>query len=72
MSWSPHISNVAKKASNTLNFIKRNLSDFSSEVKAQAYLTIVRPEYASAVWDPYYNIDVNKLEHTATRWVQQN
>jgi len=69
-----HISNVAKKASNTLNFIKQNLSNCSSEVKVQAYLTIIRPqmEHASAVWDPYYNVDIDKLEkiqRRAARWV---
>ena len=59
-----HIKHIAKKASNTLNFIKRNLSDCSREVKAQAYLTMVRPqmEFASVVWDPCYNVDVDKLE----------
>ena len=64
LSWLSHISNIAKKASNTLNFIKRNLSDCSREVKAQAYLTMVRPqmEFASVVWDPCYNVDVDKLE----------
>ena len=74
LSWSSHISNIAKKASNTLNFIKHNLSDCSREVKAQAYLTMVRPqmEFASVVWDPYYNVDVDKLEkiqRRAARWV---
>ena len=74
LSWSSHISNIAKKASNTLNFIKRNLSDCSREIKAQAYLTMVRPqmEFASVVWDPCYNVDVDKLEkiqRRAVRWV---
>ena len=74
LSWSSYISNIAKKASNTLNFIKRNLSDCSREVKAQAYLTMVRPqmEFASVVWDPCYNVDVDKLEKIqcrAARWV---
>ena len=74
LSWLSHISNIAKKASNTLNFIKRNLSDCSREVKAQAYLTMVRPqmEFASVVWDPCYNVDVDKLEkiqRRAARWV---
>ena len=74
LSWSQHITNIVKKSSNTLNFIKRNLSDCSSNVKASAYLTMVRPqiEYASAVWDPYYNNDKNRLESIqlrAARWV---
>ena len=55
LSWSPHISNVVKKASRTLNFLKRNLNKSSRQVKESAYLTMVRLqlEYASAVWDPY-------------------
>ena len=60
-----------KQASNTLNF---NLSDCSREVKTQAYLAMVRlqMEFASAVWDPFYNVGVGKLEkiqHRAARWV---
>ena len=54
LSWS-HISNIASKASQTLNFLKRNLSKCSTAIKASAYLTMVRPimEYASTVWDPF-------------------
>ena len=54
----------SQKSPNTLNFIKRNLNDCSSNVKASAYLTMVRPQikYDSAVWDPYYSNDINKLE----------
>ena len=60
LSWSPHVSSVASKASRTLNFLKRNLSKCSTEVKASAYLTMVRPqmEYASAVWNPYHIKDI--------------
>ena len=54
MQWSPHINNLAVKATKVLNFIKCNLSNCSSETKASAYLSLVRPimEYASCVWDP--------------------
>ena len=74
MSWSQNISYIAKKASKTLNFIKRNLSNCSSNVKVSAYLTMVWPQmkYASVIWDPYYNSDRNKLEliqHRVARWV---
>ena len=53
MQWLPHINNLAVKASKVLNFIKHNLSKCSSETKASAYLSLVRPimEYASCVWD---------------------
>ena len=70
------ITNIAKKSSNTLNFIKRNLSDCSSNVKALAYLTMVctcpQTKYASAVCDPYYNNYKDKLEsiqRRTARWV---
>ena len=74
LSWSPHISNIASRASQTLNFLKRNLSKCSTAIRASAYLTMVRPimEYASAVWDPFYVKDIQQLEKVqrrAARWV---
>ena len=57
-----------------LNFVKRNLTNCPTNTKTQAYLTLVRPimEYASPIWDPYYNSDIYKLEKVqrrAARWV---
>ena len=74
LSWSPHVSKISGKASRTLNFLKRNLSIYYTQVKAAAYLAMVRPqlEYASVVWDPIYISDVHKLENIqrrAARWV---
>jgi len=48
MHWSHHIQAMCT--------LQHNLSKYSSHVKANAYLTIVRPslEYAACVWDPYY------------------
>ena len=74
LSWSPHISEIITKASRTLNFIKRNLSKCSSQVKECAYPTMVRPqlEYASNVWDPHHVGDIMELEKVqqrAARWV---
>ena len=70
LSWSSHIKNTSDK---TLNFLKRNLSSCSPEVKASAYLTMICPvmEYAVVVWDPYYQTDIQQLEaqHRAARWV---
>ena len=72
MQWSPHINNLAVKASKVLNFIKRNLSNCSSETKASAYLSLVRPimEYASCVWDPHEFVNIQALEKVqrAVRW----
>ena len=74
LSWSPHISNIAAKANRTLNFLKCNLSCCSSNIKATAYLTIVRPsmEYAAVIWDPYHHNNIQQLEKVqrrAARWV---
>ena len=51
LSWSSHIKNTAAKATKTLNFLKRNFSSCSPEVKASAYLTMICPvmEYAVVV-----------------------
>ena len=73
MQWSPHINNLAVKASMVLNFIKRNLSNCFSETKASAYLSLVCSimEYASCVWDPLEAINIQALEKVqrqAARW----
>ena len=59
MSFSPHINNIVAKASKMLNFIRRNLSKCTKDVKSTAYLSLVRPilEYSSPVWDPYLLAD---------------
>ena len=75
MQWSPHINNLAIKASKVLNFIKHNLSNCSSETKASAYLSgLLRPimEYASCVWDPHEIVNtqpLEKVQRRAARWV---
>ena len=74
MQWSHHIDVICKKPSKVLNFIRRNLSKCSIEVKSTAYFTLVRPimEYAASVWDPHqqYLIDnIEKIQRRAARWV---
>ena len=74
MQWSHHIDIVCNKASKALNFIRRNLSKCSTEVKSTAYLTLVRPimEYAACVWDPYQKYltnNIEKIQRRAVRWV---
>ena len=73
MSWSQHITGTANKASNTLGFLRRNLSACFTQVKATAYKTLVRPklEYASSVWDPHHINKIEQLEKVqrkAARW----
>ena len=74
LSWSTYITNVANKATRVLNFVKHHLSKCSSNVKASAYLLMVRPlmEYACVVWDPHYQSQVSvleKVQRCAVRWV---
>ena len=70
MQWSHHITNISNKASKVINFLRRNLYRCSNEVKAAAFLAIVRPlmEYTSVVWDPHLNVYINMLRRAA-RWV---
>ena len=74
MSFSPHIQKITAKATTVLNFIKRNLYNYSKEIKPKAYLTLVRPilEYASPGWDPHLVKDcdqIEKVQRTAAHWV---
>ena len=74
MQWSHHIQAMCIKANRSLNFLRRNLSKCSSNVKQNAYITIIRPllEYAACVWDPYHEYliyDIEKIQRHAARWV---
>jgi len=62
MNWSHHIKIMCSKANKSLNFIGQNLSRCHSDVKINAYFTIIRPilEYAASVWDPFYEYVILK------------
>ena len=64
LKWGHHIDNICKKATQSLNFLRRNVRINSKEIKAKAYQHIVRPhlEYASSVWDPHTSSDINKIQ----------
>ena len=55
---------ITSKAMQILDLIKRNFWFCNEEVKCTLYKSLVRPKlkYASAIWDPHYACDVNKLE----------
>ena len=68
-----HIDNTTKKANQTLGFLKRNIRVHNKDLKSVAYKTLVRPqlEYASTVWYPHHDKDINKVEavqRRAARW----
>ena len=69
LDWGEHISNISQKANRTLNFIRRNLHVASTRVKETVYKALVRPtiEYASTVWDPYEQVDIDRIEKIQRR-----
>ena len=69
MSWNTHASTTAKKANNSLAFLRRNLASCPQNIKAQCYQTLVRPilDYASSSWDPHTKANVTQLEAVQRR-----
>ena len=67
--WDKHIDSITLKATNTLNFLRRNINIRNSHAKLQAYKSLVRPilEYSSTVWDPYTNKLINQIEMVQRR-----
>jgi hypothetical protein len=47
-----------------LVFLRRNLSSCPANIRTECYITFVRPqlEYASSVWAPHTQSNINKLE----------
>ena len=77
MQWSPHINNIATKASKALDFVRRNLNNCSVPTKAGAYLSLIHltMKYASCVWDPHKAVHIQTLEKVqqpGARWVLSN
>ena len=69
LKWDTHIQNICVKANQTIGFLRRNLNIGAVSIKQQAYLSLVRPivEYASTVWDPYTDKNIDKLEMVQRR-----
>ena len=75
--WGKHIDVITKKANQTLGFLRRNIEVHNQDLKSTAYKTLVRPqlEYASSVWSPNTDQDINKLEaaqRRAARWATRD
>jgi hypothetical protein len=53
--WTQHTNNIVANANKSLGFLKRNLKTSNTNIKSQAYLSLVRSklEYACSVWDPH-------------------
>ncbi|XP_072178807.1 uncharacterized protein [Diadema setosum] len=69
LKWTQHINNTVSKANIVLAFLRRNLRIKSSDIKATAYKTLVRPivEYASTVCDPSSKNLIHKVEMVQRR-----
>ena len=67
--WEKEVNAISQKASNTLNFIRRNLKYCPQQAKTIAYNLLVRStvEYFTSTWDPYYAKDINKIERVNWR-----
>ena len=77
MNWDQRVNSVVMKGNRTLGFLRRNLKQCTTPVKAATYTTIVRPavEYASTVWDPYRQKHIKAVEQVqrrAARYVCNN
>ena len=72
LNWKSHITTVASKAGRTLGFLRRNLGKCSPQIKEKAYISLVRSqlEYASAVWDPHRQTQIDQLEKIQRRAVR--
>ena len=67
--WNSHVKNIVAKANKSLGFVSRNLYPCSENAKRSAYVTIVIPnlEYATAVWDPYRQEEIDSIEAVQRR-----
>ena len=75
LSWRHHIKKCSAKANRSLGFVRRNLRGATHTAKAQAYISLVRPqlEYCSTIWSPHQQNLVHDLEmvqHRAARFVK--
>ena len=72
LSWNEHMDYISRKGSSSLNLLRQNLYNCSTEVKARAYHSLERPIlcYASSVWDPYTERNFDKLEKIQRRAIR--
>ena len=66
LTWGKHINAINSKANSTLGLIRRNLGKCPQQCRRTAYISLVRStlQYASTVWDPYLEQDIQVLEKT--------
>ena len=70
LTWSSHDTAItAGKANRVLGFLRRNINDCSTKVKAISYITMVRPimKYAYAAWDTHLQKHISQVERVQWR-----
>ena len=72
LKWDQQINNICDKANRTIGFLRRNLNIGATSIKEKAYFTLVwlLVEYASIVWDPYTQTNVQKTRNGTTEGCQ--
>ena len=68
-SWNDDVDITTKKASKTLNFVRKNFSTCPSHIRKQCYKTLGRPqlEYASTVWDNNVKRNIDNIDAVQRR-----
>ena len=63
------VAQITSKANKTSAFVHRNLKGCPKNTQTQCYKTLVRPvlEYASVIWDPHHQKDIDSVEMTQRR-----
>jgi hypothetical protein len=69
LKWTQHTNNIVVNANKSLGFLKRNLKTSNTNIKSQAYLSLVRPKlkYACSVWNPHTAEHCNTIEMVQRR-----
>lgn len=64
LNWSTHINNISSTARKKLGLLNHKLGESPPSLRLMTYKTMIRPslEYGSAVWDPYTQVNIEKLE----------
>ena len=65
LSWTAHVESVCSKARKLLGLLYRKYYQYAEpQILLQLYISLVRPhlEYASPVWNPYLQKNINTLE----------
>ena len=66
LSWSTHVDSICSKARKLLGLLYRKYYQYAEpQILLQLYVSLVRPhlEYASPVWNPYLQKNINTLEN---------